>query len=80
MEVHMRRNSRMHQASGMMGSIGSKKCKEKILLPYLACALVPDCIYPDDGTKIICKGDPMEGQPHRCHRYDQAEITIHRVL
>ena len=66
----------MHQASGMLGRLNNEDCRENIFKPYLACALEPNCLYPDDGLKIICNGDSRKSAPHVCHRYDQAAITI----
>merc|ERR1712176_825760 len=61
-----------------MGSViifNTNDCKDSLMRWAMLCALNKDCIAPM-GSRKECPSGTNKYQPHICHRYDQALLSI----
>lgn len=61
--------------AGMMFFIGTKEVKTTILLRFLQCAFVPQCMAPL-GHRRICHFKDRFNKYAGCHRYDLSAVNI----
>ena len=64
----------MKMAGGVI-MFNTNDCKDNLLRWAILCALNKDCIAPQ-GARKTCPPGTNKYQPHICHRYDQALMSI----
>jgi len=71
---HMYPYNMMKMAGGVI-MFNTNDCKDNLLRWAILCALNADCIAPQ-GSRKTCPPGTNKYQPHICHRYDQALMSI----